>query len=93
AGTLWSAAVAGDEPRPTDVADARATAAWATARAAEVVAVAYRHGGSTSVGDASPLQRRFRDVHAITQHFLLKPDTLTAAGAVLTGADPGVPIF
>jgi hypothetical protein len=39
------------------------------------------------------LQRRLRDVHAITQHFLVKPDTLTTAGAVLAGQDIDAPIF
>jgi hypothetical protein len=40
-----------------------------------------------------PLQRRWRDVHAIIQHFLVKPDTLTTAGAVLAGQDLNVMVF
>ena len=40
-----------------------------------------------------PLQRRLRDVHAITQHFLVRRDTLTTAGAVLAGQDVDVPVF
>jgi hypothetical protein len=38
-------------------------------------------------------QRRFRDVHALTQHFLVKPDTLTTAGAVLAGAEVDLSVF
>ena len=34
-----------------------------------------------------PLQRRFRDVHALTQHFALKADTYTLCGAVLAGQE------
>lgn len=72
---------------------ARATAAWATARAADAVDTAYRAGGGTSLYTDSPLQRRLRDIHAITQHFLVKDDTLTTAGAILAGQDPDVMIF
>ena len=40
-----------------------------------------------------PLQRRFRDIHALTQHFLVKADSLTTAGAVLAGQEINVPVF
>ncbi|HWM03146.1 MAG TPA: acyl-CoA dehydrogenase family protein [Actinophytocola sp.] len=71
----------------------RATAVWATARAVAVVDFAYHAGGGSSLYVDSPLQRRLRDIHAITQHFLVKPDTLTTAGAVLGGQDIDVPVF
>jgi hypothetical protein len=35
----------------------------------------------------SPLQRRLRDIRALTQHFVVKLDTFTKAGAVLLGQD------
>lgn len=50
-------------------------------------------GGGSSVYSKNPLQRRFRDVHALTQHFLVKPDTLTTAGAVLAGAEVDLTVF
>jgi hypothetical protein len=52
-----------------------------------VVDVAYTSGGGTANHLTSPLQRRLRDVHAVTQHFAVKPDTFTLAGAVLGGQD------
>ena len=55
--------------------------------AAAVVDTAYTAGGGSAIYASSPLQRRLRDVHAITQHFAVKPDTLTLAGAVLAGQD------
>ena len=64
-----------------------------TSRSAAIVDMAYRSGGGTTLYSDHPLQRRLRDVHALTQHFLVKADTLTAAGAVLAGQDPGVPLF
>ena len=58
-----------------------------------VVETAYRAGGGGAVYTASPLQRRLRDVHAIAQHFLVRRNTLTTAGAVLAGQDIEVLVF
>jgi hypothetical protein len=66
---------------------------WVTQRAVSVTDFAYHAGGGTSIYTDCPLQRRFRDVHAITQHFLVRADTLTSAGAVYAGLDPGLPVF
>ena len=91
--SVWDAAV---ERAPFTLArraDARAAATWATAHAATVVDIAYRSAGAGAVYAESPLQRRFRDVHALAQHFLVKSDTLTTAGAVLAGQEPAVAVF
>jgi indole-3-acetate monooxygenase len=93
AAAAWEAAVAGSAPTWEQRAHVRAAAAWATSTAAEVVGVAYRAGGGSAVYADCPLQRRLRDVHAITQHFLVKPDTLTTAGAVLAGQEVAAPVF
>ncbi len=89
----WAAAVGRSPFSMEQRARIRATAAWATARAAAVVDFAYHAGGGSSVYADNPLQRRMRDIHAITQHFLIKPDTLTTAGAVLAGQDVDLPVF
>lgn len=75
-----------------------ADAAWkraveAAERAADVVMAAYRSGGGGAIYAASPLQRRLRDINALTQHFLVSRDTLTTAGAVLVGQDVEVMVF
>jgi len=71
----------------------RATAVWATARATGIVDFAYHAGGGSSLYARNTLQRRLRDIHAITQHFLVKPDTMTTVGAVLAGQDVDLPVF
>ncbi|WP_214405776.1 acyl-CoA dehydrogenase family protein [Pseudonocardia lacus] len=71
----------------------RSAAVWATTRAAAVVDFAYHAGGGGALYATSPLQRRLRDVHAITQHFVVRPDTMTTAGAVLAGQEITAPIF
>ena len=90
---LWETAVEGVELSWEQRAHIRAAAVWATERAADAVTTAYRLGGGTSIYLTSPLQRRLRDVNAVTQHFLLRPDTLTTAGAILAGQDVEVPVL
>ena len=90
---LWRAAEAGDPIEVDQRARLRASSTWATTTAAAVVDTAYTAGGGTSLYASSPLQRRLRDIHAVTQHFLVRPDTMTAAGAVLAGQEPTVPFL
>jgi len=83
----WAGALVGERPTLVERARVRATATWVTAAAAAVVDTAYTAGGGSALYSASPLQRRLRDVRAVTQHFAVKPDTYTLAGAVLAGQD------
>jgi alkylation response protein AidB-like acyl-CoA dehydrogenase len=83
----WATALAGDAFTPEHRARIRGSGVWAADTAAAVVDMAYRAGGGSSVYRSSPLQRRFRDVHALTQHFLVKLDSLTTVGAVMAGQD------
>ncbi len=68
----------------------RATTTWAVGMATSVVDFAYAAGGGTSIYSSSPLQRRLRDIRALQQHFLVKPDTFTKVGAVLAGQEVDV---
>jgi indole-3-acetate monooxygenase len=83
----WATAVAGTPLTPEHRARIRATTTWVTRTAASVVDMAYTAGGGSSIYSASPLQRRLRDVHALTQHFAVKLDAFTKAGAVFLGQD------
>jgi indole-3-acetate monooxygenase len=87
AADAWAAALAGDPFTTEHRARIRGSATWACDTAAAVVGMAYRAGGGSSLYRSSPLQRRYRDVHALTQHFLLKLDSLTTVGAVMAGQD------
>jgi alkylation response protein AidB-like acyl-CoA dehydrogenase len=92
-GRLWQRAEAGDEVTLTDRARARSAASWATEAAVAATEAAYRAGGGSAVYSSSPLQRRMRDVHAITQHFIVRPDSFAAVGGVLAGQGLSVPVF
>jgi alkylation response protein AidB-like acyl-CoA dehydrogenase len=91
--SVWATARRAEPPSLMQRARVRAAAVWATERAVSVVDTAYRSGGGSSLYAESPLQRRLRDVHAVTQHFLVKRDTLTTAGAILAGQDVHVMVF
>lgn len=61
----------------------RMAATHATVASAAAVDAAYNLGGGTSIYETSPLQRRFRDVHAATQHMLVGPATWELTGRLL----------
>lgn len=82
--SAWTTAEAGDAFTSDHRARIRATATWVATTAASVVDAAYGSGGSSLYSD-NALQRRFRDIHALTQHFLAKRDTFTTAGGRARG--------
>jgi indole-3-acetate monooxygenase len=93
AASTWATATARHELTLEERARIRAAGVWVTATAADVVDFCYRAGGGGAVYLDNPLQRRLRDINTVTQHFLVRSDTLTTAGAILAGQDPGLPIF
>jgi alkylation response protein AidB-like acyl-CoA dehydrogenase len=66
----------------------RMAATHATECSARAVDAAYNlAGGSAIYETAGPLQRRFRDVHAATQHMLVAPATWEVTGRALLGLE------
>jgi indole-3-acetate monooxygenase len=65
----------------------RLASTHAASVAAEVTAVAYRLGGGSALYESSPLQRRFRDANAATQHMLVSPPTWELSGRLLLGLE------
>lgn len=62
-----------------------ATLTWVAETAAEVVTACYHAGGGTSVRDSASLQRRFRDIHTLTQHAAVAEGWFTQEGSALLG--------
>ena len=89
----WATASAREPFTERDRARTRAAAAWATDRAAAGAGTAYRAGGGSSIYADSPLQRRRRDVEAVTQHFIVKRGTMRTAGGVLAGQGIDAMVF
>lgn len=86
-GDAWETARARGEISLQQRALLRLAATHATTSAATVVDLMYNAGGGTSVYATSPLQRRFRDIHVVTQHMMVAQPTYELAGRVLLGID------
>jgi alkylation response protein AidB-like acyl-CoA dehydrogenase len=56
-------------------------------QAAEVVDTAYHLAGATAIFESQPFERRFRDVHAVTQQVQANPRHFQATGRVFLGLD------
>ncbi len=84
-GEAWTRASSGS---PIDVegrALLRLAATHATRSSADVVRMMYELGGGSVLYASHPLQRRFRDAFAATQHMMIAPPTWELAGRVLMG--------
>ena len=90
---VWDTAVAGDPLDLRQRAFVRATAVAVVRTAVDTVRTAITAGGGAAIYLDNPLQRRLRDIHTIAQHFIVRPDTLVHAGAVLAGREPDVAVF
>ena len=65
----------------------RLASTHAVEAAAGAIDTAYGLGGGSAIYETSPLQRRFRDIHAATQHMLVGPATWELAGRSLLGLE------
>lgn len=85
---LWYQVRSGTPATAQQRASLRLATTHATAACANAVDLMYTAAGSTSIFASSPLQRRLRDVHAITQHFFVAPPSYETIGKVLLGVEP-----
>lgn len=85
--TAWSKALTGHTFTLLDRARMRTASSQAVTAATTVADTAYRLAGSSSLYDGSLLQRRMRDIHAITQHAGVGADFFPLAGALMVGQE------
>jgi alkylation response protein AidB-like acyl-CoA dehydrogenase len=83
----WAKASHGEEFSPLERLRIRATAAYVVRLMAQVVDLAYTSGGGSAIYEASPLQRRLRDIRALTQHIGVSGEAFEHVGALLAGED------
>lgn len=79
-------------PGALERATLRAVAAKVSALALEAVDTAHRLAGGTSVYQGSALERRLRDMHTASQHFVSSREHYGVLGALLAGTDTGTPV-
>ena len=90
---LWSAVIAGREITMAARAQVRLAASHAVSSAVQAVDLLYVAAGASALYTSSPLERAFRDVHAITQHIGVHPRVLETTGRVLFGLEPDTPLL
>lgn len=90
-GRLWDVVMGGGEATVEARAQVRLASWNAVTSAAQAVDLAYLTGGATALYETCPLERAFRDVHAVTQHIGVHPRTLEMAGRVFFGLGPDIP--
>lgn len=86
-GAAWQAAQTGAEFDLRTRAGLRLAATNATIASARAVDLMYNAGGGSSIYRTGTLQRRFRDIHAATQHVMVAPPTWEVVGRVLLGVE------
>jgi alkylation response protein AidB-like acyl-CoA dehydrogenase len=82
---LWARARGAGNVAPEMRTRVLQTTAWVAETATRVVDACYTAGGGSALYDTSPLQRRLRDIHALTQHASLQDSVFATAGAERLG--------
>src|SRR5215469_6965164 len=90
---LWTNLLATAEVTMEARALARLAACHAVSSAAQAVDLMYVAGGASSLYANCPLERAFRDVHAMTQHIGVHPRVLHSTGRVLFGLESDTPLL
>ena len=80
----WRAALDRDVPEALRI-DVLQTVAWVVETSTRIVDVCHTAAGGTSVYVSSPLQRRLRDIHTLTQHASVQESVFADAGAARLG--------
>jgi alkylation response protein AidB-like acyl-CoA dehydrogenase len=84
----WDAAVSDGEIPLKDRVLLRLAATHAIHAGAEVVDAAYHAAGSTAIFAGNGFERRFRDLHAVTQQIQGSPVHFESVGQFLLGLEP-----
>ncbi len=71
----------------------RMASTWAIQSAREAVAQLYAAAGALAIFDNRPFERRFRDIHTVTQQIQGHPAHFETVGQILLGREPERPMF
>ncbi|MBV9327584.1 MAG: acyl-CoA dehydrogenase family protein [Chloroflexi bacterium] len=89
-GSVWEAVVSSGELTVAQRVAVRLAATHATHESAAVVDAAYTLAGSNAIFENRPFERRFRDVHAVTQQVQARRAHYEHVGAYLLGLEPSL---
>jgi alkylation response protein AidB-like acyl-CoA dehydrogenase len=84
---IWKRVQAGAELSVEDRITIRGASTHAIHSAREAVDYAYNAAGATAIFHSHPLERRFRDIHTVTQQLQGRLNHFETVGAYMMGAD------
>ena len=71
----------------------RLSSVWSIHQAAEIADTVFHMIGSTAIFESAPFERRFRDIHTVTQQLQGRQSHFESVGQVLLGLDPDAALF
>ena len=89
----WELIMAGEELPRELRAGMRLACTHAVTASVQAVDKAHSAAGASSIYSASPLDRYFRDVHAVAAHAFVRQTTMADGGQLLLGQEPAFRVF
>jgi len=86
----WARALKGEAGRPAAANESFRAGVWITQTCLKIAGGAFNLAGGSALYDASPLQRRMRDLNAGAQHAVVQRQNYQGVGAVRLGVATGV---
>ena len=90
---IWAEAQQTHTLTPDQLVTIRMASTWAIQCAREAVAQLYAAAGALAIFNSRPFERRFRDMHTVTQQIQGHPAHFETVGQVLLGRKPDRPMF
>ena len=86
---MWETVCREEEMTLDQRARLRIACTYASERARKVVDFTYHAAGATAILRRNPFERRFRDMHTVSQQIQAAPSNFEHAGMALLGLEPG----
>ena len=93
AADVWTEARKRGHLTQDELLSIRLASSFAIQSAKQVVASLYEAAGAMAIFNARPFERRFRDIHTVTQQIQGHPEHFETVGQVLLGRKPDRPLF
>lgn len=90
---IWAEAQDQDVLTPDQLMRIRMASTWGIQSARQVVADLYTAAGALAIFNIHPFERRFRDIHTVTQQFQGQPAHFETVGQALLGRETDRPMF
>lgn len=91
--SLWQAMAENGSLSLEQKIEIRLSSTWAIQQASEIAAAIYHMVGSTAVFESNPFERRFRDMHTVTQQLQGRQSHFEIVGQALLGLETDAALF